>query len=244
MPSPAALALVAGALVVGSAINALVGFGFALVTVPAMALAVGPRQAVVLSAVLGLASNGGVALRHRSDVVRPIAGRLFAGGLVGMPVGLALLLVVPERGIGVGISVVVLAAVAVLALGPEPSRVPPWADVVAGMSTGVLNTSVGVSGPPVVTALHGHRLGKAGFRATASALFGANGLVAIVLFVAAGEVPATLLATAAVVAPAWPAGWWVGDRLHRRFPEERFRNLVLVLLAATAVLSLIGALGS
>ncbi len=244
MPSLAALALVAAALFVGSLLNALVGFGFALTTVPLMALAVGPREAVVLSAVLGLASNGGVAIRHRSEVDCPILGRLFVGGLVGMPAGLVLLLVLPERWIGVGIGVVVLAAVAVLAFGPTPERVPRWADVVAGFGTGVLNTSVGVSGPPVVTALHGHRLAKAPFRATASALFGLNGVVAVGLFLAAGEITATLLATAAVIAVAWPAGWFVGDRLHGRFPEERFRSLVLWLLAVTAVVSLLGALRS
>jgi uncharacterized membrane protein YfcA len=242
VPSIAELAVVAGALFVGSLLNALVGFGFALTTVPLMALAVGPREAVVLSAILGLLSNGGVSIRHRADVDRPILGRLFVGGLIGMPAGLALLLVLPERWIGVGIGVVVLAAVAVLAFGPEPSGVPAWADVLAGVGTGVLNTSVGVSGPPVVTALHGHQLPKATFRATASALFGANGVVAIVLFAVTGQVTGAVLATAAATVVAWPLGWWVGDRLHHRFPEERFRTLVLWLLATTAVVSLLGAL--
>ena len=49
------------------------------------------------------------------------------------------------------------------------------------------------------------------------------------------------MAVAVLALPAWPAGWWVGDRLHHRFPEERFRTLVLVMLAATAVLSLLSA---
>jgi uncharacterized membrane protein YfcA len=244
VPSVAALAVVAGALFVGSVLNALVGFGFALTTVPLMALAIGPRNAVVLSAILGLLSNGGVSLRHRVDVDRGLLGRLFGGGVIGMPVGLALLLVLPERWIGVGIGVVVLAAVAALAFAPEPTAVPATADVVAGIATGVLNTSVGVSGPPVVTALHGHRLSKAAFRSTASALFGLNGVVALVLFAVAGEITAELVGTAAVTVWAWPLGWYVGDRLHRRVDESRFRGLVLVLLAVTAVVSLVGALRS
>ncbi|HRW42608.1 MAG TPA: sulfite exporter TauE/SafE family protein, partial [Microthrixaceae bacterium] len=108
MPSPAEFALLAGALFVASAVNALVGFGFALTSVPLMALAVGPRDAVVLSALMGMLSSGGVALRHREEVARPIASRLVAGSLVGMPIGLFVLAAVPERWIGIGIGVVVL----------------------------------------------------------------------------------------------------------------------------------------
>ena len=152
MPSPAEFALLAGALFVASAVNALVGFGFALTSVPLMALAVGPRDAVVLSALMGMLSSGGVALRHREEVARPIASRLVAGSLVGMPIGLVVLVAVPEQWIGIGIGVVVLGAVVLLAGGWEVERVPVWADLVAGLVSGVLNTSVGVGGPPVVTA--------------------------------------------------------------------------------------------
>ncbi|HPU39936.1 MAG TPA: sulfite exporter TauE/SafE family protein [Microthrixaceae bacterium] len=244
MPSIAALFVVAGALFVGSALNALVGFGFALITVPVMALAVGPKEAVVLSALLGLASNSGVSLRHRHEVQRRLVGRLIVGSIVGMPIGLAVLVVVPEQWIGIGIAVVVLVAVGLIATGRQVESVPPWADVVAGLISGVLNTSVGVSGPPVVMSLHGHGLGKAPFRATASAVFGLAGIVAIGLFVLSGRVSPTLLLTALLALPAWPMGWWAGDRLHRRVDEQRFRALVLWMLTATAVVSLMGALRS
>lgn len=244
MPSIAALALVAGALFVGSALNALVGFGFSLVSVPVMALAVGPKEAVVLASLLALASNSGVALRHRAEAQRPIVGRLMAGSIVGLPIGLAVLVVVPAQWIGIGIAVVVLSAVALIATGRQVESVPPWADVVAGVVSGVLNTSVGVSGPPVVMSLHGHGLGKATFRATAATVFGLSGIVAIALFGLSGRINATVLATALLVLPAWPLGWWVGDRLHRRVDEARFRSVVLWMLTATAVISLLGALRS
>jgi len=240
--SPAALVVVAGALFVGSMLNSLLGFGFALTTVPLMALAVGPKEAVVLSAVLGLLSNSGVAIRHRDDVVGPLLGRLMVGSLMGMPLGLALLVVMPERWIGVGIGVTVLVAIVLIAGGVEVESVPRWADVVAGVGTGVLNTSVGVSGPPVVTAMHGHRLAKAPFRATAAAVFGLGGVVAIVLFAVTGQITGSILATAAATVWAWPVGWWVGARLHRSVSEDRFRSLALVLLAVTAIVSLFGAL--
>ncbi|MFZ4519959.1 MAG: sulfite exporter TauE/SafE family protein [Microthrixaceae bacterium] len=242
MLGPGALAVVAVALLAGSFVNSLAGFGFALVTVPLMALAVGPKDAVVLSAVYGLLSNGGVALRHRTEVEVPVVRRLFAGSLVGLPVGLVVLAAVPATPLQVAISVTVLVSVVVMARGwvfPHPR---PWVDVVAGTCSGVLNTSVGVGGPPVVMDLHGRGLAKGPFRASAAALFALSGAVALVLFAATGRLDLHLAVGAVLALPAWPLGAWAGERVHHRFPEERFRALVLGLLVVTAVVTLGAAL--
>jgi len=233
--------VVAVAVFVGSALNSLVGFGFALVTVPLMAVAVGPKDAVVLSALFGLLSNGGVALRHRDDAEVPVLRRLVAGALVGMPVGLMVLIVVPEAPLEAAIGVVVLVSVLLMARGWVIEDPPPALDVAAGVATGLLNTSVGVSGPPVVMDLQGRRLPKGPFRATSSAVFGINGVVALALFAISGQIHPEVAAAAALALPAWPAGWVVGDVLHRRFPDDRFRGLVLVLLAVTGFVTVAGA---
>jgi len=242
MLEPAALAVVAVAVLIGSALNALVGFGFALATVPLMAMAVGPKEAVVLSAMFGLLSNSGVAIRHRGEAVAPVARRIFGGALVGMPVGLAVLLVVPADPLKAAIAVVVLVSVAVMARGWEIPHPAPAIDVLTGVASGLLNTSVGVSGPPVVMNLHGRGLGKGPFRSTSATVFALSGVVALALFAASGQVDPAVAAAAVVALPAWPLGWWVGDRLHHRFDEERFRGLVLVLLTATAFITLLSAL--
>jgi uncharacterized membrane protein YfcA len=233
-PSAASLVVVAVAVFAGSALNALSGFGFALVTVPIMATVVGPKGAVVLSALVGLLSNSGVALRHRADTDRPLAGRLLAGSLVGMPLGLLVLDNVAEDPLRVAIALVVLASAAALAVGwrpPEPSR---SADVGAGFVSGLFNTSIGISGPPVVLLLQAHRVPKGPFRATTATLFAVAGLVALALFGLGGQYTRTVLLSAAVALPAWPLGWLVGSRVHRRVPEERFRLLVLGLMVLTS----------
>ena len=244
MLDPGPLLVVAAALFAGSFLNALAGFGFALVTVPLLALAVGPKEAVVLSAVYGLLSNGGVALRHRRDVEVPVVRRLVAGSLVGMPLGLALLVVVPAAPLQVAISLTVLVSVVVLARGWVIEDPHPSVDLGAGLCSGILNTSVGVSGPPIVMDLHGRALAKGPFRASAAACFGVSGVVAVVLFAAAGRLDPELVLAAALALPAWPLGALAGGRLHDRFPDDRFRELVLWLLVATALVALAGAVGA
>ena len=52
MPSVVGFVALALGVVLGSTLNAAAGFGFSLLTVPLMALVIGPKEAVVLSAVI------------------------------------------------------------------------------------------------------------------------------------------------------------------------------------------------
>jgi uncharacterized membrane protein YfcA len=133
---------------------------------------------------------------------------------------------------------VVLSTAALLASGWTPPPPPRSADVGAGFVSGVLNTSIGISGPPVVILLQARQVLKGPFRATTATLFAVAGVVALALFGIGGQFNRSVLVAAAVALPAWPAGWFIGARLHRRLPEARFRVLVLVLMVATASLTL------
>ena len=237
-PSAGALVVVAVAVFMGSTLNSLSGFGFALVTVPLMAVAVGPKEAVVLSAIVGLFSNSGVAVRYRADTDRPVAARLLAGSVVGMPLGLLVLQRIDEDPLKVAIALVVLATAGLLAAGWTPPPPTRAVDVGAGFLSGVLNTSIGISGPPVVLLLQAKGTRKASFRATIATLFAIAGVIALVLFAIGDRYTRSVWLAAVVALPAWPLGWLLGATLHRRVPEERFRVLVLVLMVITASITL------
>ena len=72
MPSVVGFVALALGVVLGSTLNAAAGFGFSLLTVPLMALVIGPKEAVVLSAVMSVGSNGTVAWQSRGDIERGI----------------------------------------------------------------------------------------------------------------------------------------------------------------------------
>lgn len=222
------------------------GFGFSLVAVPLLAVAAGPKDAVVLASVLAVASTAGLAVRFRDQVDRPLAGRLLAGACAGLPVGAVVLQLVPADALLLAIGVVVLAFTVVLArrgvppVDARPSRTS--GDVGAGILCGLLTTSVGTNGPPVVLRLQAHRLPAGQFRATASAVFVGCNVAAVVVFAAGGRVDRDLLVQAAVALPGLVVGLWAGDHVHRRLPAERFRTLVLGLMVLTALVAVVAAL--
>lgn len=225
-----------------AAAQAVTGFGLALVAVPLMAVLLDPVAAVVATTVVSLVLTAFAACRERGHVERAVATRLAGAAVVGMPLGLLVLTRLDERSLKTVIAVGLLVLVGLLLVNvrlPAGAAMQYGAGLVSGMSL----TSTGMNGPPVVLALQARDLPPRRFRGTLQAVFCAQDLVAVGAFVALGYLDPVTAVAAAAGAAGVPAGWWAGDRLFGRLPPERFRALVLSMLALTALLALTTAAG-
>lgn len=229
------LALVGAAVFAAAFTQVLSGFGFALLSVPLMTLAVPTRQAVVISMLVGLVATTRQAWAMRADVDRSLVTRITAGAYLGMPLGLLVFVTVDDDTLRLVLGIAVLVAVVLLLLRVDLRGAGPGLDVGAGFVSGVLNTSLSTNGPPLVFTLQARRLEPDRFRATLAAAFALSSVVGVALFVAAGEVNRDGLVGAAVALPAMLAGQLAGFPVRRHVHGERFRVLVLVLLVAAAV---------
>jgi uncharacterized membrane protein YfcA len=230
-----ALVCVSLAALAGGAAQALSGFGFALVAVPVLDLALGPRAAVVVVTLASLILTVGVTVRERRHVERTVATRLIGTALVGMPAGLVALVMVPSRVLGVVMSVVAV-GFAVLAVVRGHRRRAPGrlAGPVAGVLSGAALTSTGMNGPPLVAFMHGLDLAPARQRATLQATFTVQDLAAMSLFAVAGHLPGQVWLLGLAAVPGAALGWAAGDRLFHRLDPRRARHVVLVALLGTA----------
>ena len=159
-----------GVVALAAAAQAVSGFGFALIGTPLVALLVGPKEAVVGLTMIGLVLVAQLSLRGRGHMDRPTVGVVTAAAIVGMPLGLVVLVLADDRVLTVVIAIAVIAFSLLLWRG---ARVPAGrgTDVTAGFTAGILSTSTGTSGPPIVIALSAKQLEPAVFRATISAIF-------------------------------------------------------------------------
>src|SRR5690606_15775726 len=80
-----------------AATQAMTGFGFALVAVPLLSLALDPRTAVVGVGIAGLILTVTVAVQERRYARWPVVGLLLGALVAGMPVGLLVLRTAPDR---------------------------------------------------------------------------------------------------------------------------------------------------
>jgi len=228
----AALALVAGCA------QALTGFGFALVIVPPLTVALGPRDAVVVASLLGFGLNGARMVRTRGHIAWATASRFVAGSFVGLPVGLAVLDGLDERLLQAVIAFTVLFFAVLIVRGTELAWAGPGTDLGAGLVSGVCSTATGMSGPPLVVTLHGRQVEPDRFRATLAATFFATGVLTLVLFALGGRITEDRVGQAAAGIPGLVVGFTLGEVLFARVDRARFRRLVVGMLFVSAAVAL------
>jgi uncharacterized membrane protein YfcA len=230
-----------GVVAVAAAAQAVSGFGFALIGTPLVAVLAGPKAAVVGLTMVGLVLVAQLALRGRGHVDRATVGVVTVAAIVGMPIGLLVLVHADDRVLTLAIAVAVIAFSLLLWRG---AHLPAGrgTDVAAGFTAGILSTSTGTSGPPIVIALSAKQLEPSVFRATISAIFLVQGSAALVAFAIGGQVTRDAVSVALAGLPGVVVGSIVGERGFRRLDTPTFRRVVLGMLFLSGVVALFGAL--
>lgn len=225
------------ALTLAALVRIAAGFGFALVSVPLLALLLDPVTSVVLAATLSVPLNLWVAIGDRAHVDRK--GSLLLSGcvLVGVPFGLWALNVVPESTLLLLIALSVVVGTLLVGLRV---RVPGGMGAVAGMSvlSGASFAATAIDGPLLVAGLQGSRLADLPpriQRATLAVAFSVTSAATLVGFGFGGQLTPQVGGLVAVGVPALLLGTFVGERLFRRLDAELFRRTVLVLLVVSSV---------
>jgi len=212
-----------------------------LVAVPILTPVLGPGDAIVSVTLVSAVLSGAAAVRERRYVDVALSRRMALAGLVGMPIGLVLLARASDSLLQGLMAVTVLAALLLVA---ARLRVP--AGVVTARVTGVLSglllTSTGMNGPPLVLGLFAQRPDPRSFRGTLQAVLCAQDLVAIVGFVVLGLVHGHALGAAVIGLGSCPVGWLLGDLVFDRIRAEVFHRVLTVGLAASALMLVVGRL--
>jgi uncharacterized membrane protein YfcA len=226
--------VVAMAICFSAMVTAVAGFGFGLMSVPLMSLAIDLHSAVIVSSIVAVLANGVQTYLYRAVRDRPLANRLLLACVVGLPFGYAIYDLVSDRVLRVALGVGVVFAVAALSRGLNLAHLGTRIDWLLGFVSGVLNTSISTSGPPLVFDLQARKLAPEPFRATINYVFLGSGLLGLVLFAVGGKIHAHELRAGLVATPALGLGLLLGLPLRKRFSPEKFRVLVMVLLLVSA----------
>jgi uncharacterized membrane protein YfcA len=217
-----------------------------------MLLFLEPLVAIPLHGVVQLASNASRAAiqrRHvRWSILARYAAPLLPMGFVGLAVAQALSPALGRALIGVFVLLATWAPAALL-LGAHPERVEPGRRFLGlGAVVGVLNMTVGATGPLIAPFFLDLGLTRQAIVGTKAACQTAGHLAKIAVFGVAGFAFAAYLVPLAVLSGAVVVGTWAGSRLLDRVSEVWFRRLyrsVLTLIALRLVLGeALGVLGS
>ncbi len=219
------------------------GFGSMLVCVTLGAQLMPIPMLLLLVVPMSCLQTGYIAVRHRDGIDWKIIGRLIlplmgAGLVVGIWLTDSLQGPLLRRLFGGMVLLLSLAEVWSLtrakratsggSIGPIP-----LGGLIGG--AGIIHGIYATGGPLLVYALNRAGFAKHQFRSTLAVIWFTLNVALTVQYVRAGRYDTETLERMAMLVPAVPLGVWLGEALHKRIDEHRFKIITFVFLSAAAI---------
>ncbi len=227
-------ALIAALLVtfIAAMIQGVVGMGFAMVSVPILAL-IDPALAPVPQLLITIPLTLTMAWRERRHIAPSNIAWIVGGRVPGAILGLGLLAVATQRTLDLAIAGAVIVAVAIVAFGFHVTR-NPASEFGAGVLSGASSLIASIGGPPLALLYSGDD--GPTVRSNLAAVFSIGLTITLGTRIAAGYISLSDLRVATILFPALFAGYLTSLRIKNRISHKFVRNGVLGL-------SLLGAVG-
>ena len=232
----------AGTTFAAALLQAVSGFGFAVLAVPLYLLLVDPAQAVQLAIILSTALSFAVVPGLRRTIAPALLLRLGAGSLAGLPIGLFSFRHADRLLVRFMVGATIL-AFGVMMAGFRRRAGRPWTpfgrtktgDLAAGAVAGVATALVGMAGPPVLIYLLLAGTAAQTVRATLLAFFALSYGVTLASHVATVGIPGPTWAAAGILAPFALLGGLVGRPIGDRLGSDGFALLAIALLTVAGL---------
>lgn len=225
------LILIAAVVFLAAFLQTLSGFGFALMVMPLITIAIGLRTAAPLVALTGLTLYAVNLARYWQAVnVREVL-HLGTASALGIPVGIWALVHVDEHLVKALLGLVLIAyAVYGLARPAMPHlSFGRWV-YPAGFAAGCLGGAYNTPGPPVIVYGSLRQWPKEEFRAVLQAFFLFNATLVVTSHYLAHHLTPAVLTSYLYAVPMLVLGVWAGSRVDRRVDRERFRAIVTAMV--------------
>ena len=231
MPSPLEFGVAMLIMAVGSAFQAAVGLGLALLVVPFLALIdTGFIPGPMLFA--GIALTVATAYRDRAQIERATLGSSLVGLTIGTCIGAVALKFVAPAYLPQLFGALILVAVVVSLASPRFAATK--VALLAGATiSGIMGTMVGVHGPAIALVLQNSE--PAQFRATLGAFFAVGYIMAVALLATVGLFGRHELVMGLALLPGVALGYLVAPAISKFINTTVLRIAILTVSAASAV---------
>jgi uncharacterized membrane protein YfcA len=221
-------------------LQGLSGFGFSILALPLLTIFVSPKTVVPVLLIFSMILNLSViASCWRSFSIKHI-WLLLAGGIVGLPFGTKLLIVLDDVLLrrGIGFFIVIFALILISGKRWQLKH-ENLAKPFIGLVSGIFSGSVGISGPPIILFLSNKGVSKDEFRANLAGYFFLINLFTIPVYYYNGLFTSQVISLSTRLVPFLLIGVLAGTQIAKRIKPEAFSRMVLYLLLITGILALV-----
>ncbi len=219
------------------------GFGFSLTLVVTLTFFLPPAEATALIFIWEISAS----ILHLPFVWKQVDWKalkwLCLGCVIGTPLGVLSLIVIPPAPMTIIINLTVIALSIVMLRGVTLKRnLTPLEVVGTGTVSGIINGASANGGPPVILLFFSSPAGAAVGRASLIAYFLFSDVFASAIFASQGMMGMQIVITALCYIPVLALGIWIGSKLFHKIDERTFKRFVIMLLIVISAVGCIKAM--
>jgi len=219
---------------IAAIIQGITGFGFALIAVPILSVFLLPKDIIPIVVIYSLIMNIIMYIKKRYHIRFSDLKTLIIFSAIGIPLGVLLLNILDANIIKLVTAIVIILTAFALISGWEwKGKDTQFTTAVVGLTSGILNGSTSMSGPPIVLFLINQKFCKEHFRSYLPAFGIITNLITIIFFLIGKNINATQLEYTIIFSPALFCGLFLGMILVNYINEYLFRRLSLILILIT-----------
>ncbi|OIU71836.1 sulfite exporter TauE/SafE family protein [Rossellomorea aquimaris] len=156
---------------IASTLQTSTGFGFSIMATPFLLLLFQPAEAIQINLILSLLISIALIWKIRESINYELMRKLIAGSLAGVPAGLLIFKSIDDlTTFNIVVSIILLVLTLLLILRFRINRTPLRDYLIGGIS-GILTTSIGMPGPPLLLYFTGTDTKKEVLRSTTLAFY-------------------------------------------------------------------------
>ncbi|MBM7840078.1 putative membrane protein YfcA [Alkalihalobacillus xiaoxiensis] len=226
---------------VASLLQTSTGFGFSIIATPFLLMLFVPETAIQLNLVLSIIISLILLYKVKEDIHFPLVKRLIWGSLIGAPLGVGLLYLVNEQFVKIAVGLLLLAVTFLLVRNVTVTQTSAR-DLSVGSLSGMLTSSIGMPGPPLIVYFASARMTKESIRATTLCFFMIIYPISLFLQYLLVGIQREVWVLSAYALPFVLIGLVLGQIVFKRINVGFFRKLTYVLLLVAGISLLLEAI--
>mgnify|MGYP001401637192 CR=1 FL=1 len=231
--------VIVGALAVffGGILQGCLGFGFGLITVPPLLMVLTAAEVIPMQISLSLLLCLPLAWQARHHFEIALVVPLVGGAFLGIPIGMYVLHMVDGSYLKLAVGLILVVMTAVMLSGwSRPVKKQTAALLPIGFLSGIMQTAISMSGPPIILFLTNQAMEKERFRANMLIYFAFVSSASTIGFVIQGAYTRPILERMLMFTASLLIGGYIGSKIASRIPQEGFRTMTLIIAGIMGII--------
>lgn len=221
-------------ILVASILQTSTGFGFSILATPFLLLIFTPAEAIQINLTLSLVISMALLSKISKDIDYGVLKRLVIGSGVGLPIGMAIFLLIDIDKLKLIISLTII-GLTIMLMRKVRLKQNQKRDLVVGGISGSFTTSIGMPGPPLLLYFSGTDTAKEKLRGTTLAFYLFIYSISLIIQMIFAGTNKTVWISSGYALPIVFIGLYLGQLLFGRINQSVFRIFTYMILLFTGI---------